>query len=92
MINKNMKVGDTFEDGGLKFKVTKVIDGIGYESVRVGSEVIGITPVQIEKEKEVVAETVVEPVAEEVKEEKPVEKKTAPKKTTAKKKTTTKKK
>jgi len=35
MIPKGLKVGDTFEDYGLTYKVTKVI-GENYESERVG--------------------------------------------------------
>ena len=31
MISKNLKVGDIFEDGGRKYKVTKVVEN-GYES------------------------------------------------------------
>ena len=36
MIPKGLKVGDTFEDFGLTYKVTKVV-GENYESVRVGA-------------------------------------------------------
>lgn len=35
MITKGLKVGDTFEDFGNTYKVTKVV-GDNYESVRVG--------------------------------------------------------
>lgn len=36
MINKNMKVGDRFTDGNFEFEVTKVVEGLGYESKRLG--------------------------------------------------------
>ena len=36
MIAKGMKVGDTFEDGGLTYRVTKVV-GENYESIWVGA-------------------------------------------------------
>jgi hypothetical protein len=36
MITKGLKVGDTFEDGGMTYKVTKVV-GENYESVWTGA-------------------------------------------------------
>lgn len=36
MIPKGLKVGDTFDDFGLTYKVTKVV-GENYESIRVGA-------------------------------------------------------
>ena len=58
MIPKGLKVGDTFNDCGLTYKVTKVI-GENYESERVG-ETSPTTPVvteeKTEEKKEVVAE------------------------------------
>lgn len=38
MIPKGLKVGDTFEDGGVMHRVTKVID-IGYESVTINGDI-----------------------------------------------------
>lgn len=54
MIPKGLKVGDTFNDCGFTYKVTKVI-GENYESERVG-ETSPTTPVVTEEKKEVVAE------------------------------------
>lgn len=36
MITKGLKVGDTFDDGGMTYKVTKVV-GENYESVWTGA-------------------------------------------------------
>lgn len=36
MITKGLKIGDTFEDGGMTYKVTKVV-GENYESVWTGA-------------------------------------------------------
>ena len=53
MIPKGLKIGDTFIDGGLTYKVTKVV-GENYESVRVGDA----SPLQlvVEQPKEEVKE------------------------------------
>ena len=77
-IRPNMKVGDTFEDGNLIYRITKCNENGTYESTMVG--VVDDTTVEnlIEEVKE---------IAEEKKEvPKPVAKKPTAKKTTTKKK------
>lgn len=55
MIPKGLKVGDTFEDFGHTYKVTKVV-GENYESVRVGAT--SPRPLFVEQPKEEVKEEV----------------------------------
>ena len=52
MIPKGMKVGDTFEDGGVMHKVLKVV-GENYESEVIGGSLIKFTEIKetvVEKE------------------------------------------
>lgn len=46
MIPQNLKIGDTFEDGGRIYEVTKIVPNIGYES----KVIEGKKPAKEEKE------------------------------------------
>ncbi len=88
MIKKGMKVGDTFTENNLVYKITKVNDDESYESMLI--QVIESN--SYEDIIENITNTEVE-VTEEVKEEPKEEvKKPTPKKSSAKKSTPTKKK
>lgn len=56
MIPKGLKVGDTFVDGGMTYKVTKVVDSDRYESVWTGAITPSATPLAKEEVKADVTE------------------------------------
>jgi len=89
MIRPDMKVGDIFDDGELKFEVLEVLEDGMYISKRIGDATIISTPKSTDKKQTEIVTNNVEPILDRVEEVKPEITPKTPTKTSVAKKTTT---